>query len=461
MATTCEMMVEENDIELSLGLSLGGCFRKSEKSLGIQQKSLSSSGVDEKSSGEIEADLRSSMYPISGAVFGEKKEVEIEGEVLDPQRKREIQALRRQEARKKREEKQQKKGRVRDRESIENETSRSEQICKLVKVSDGDDQQDVNQPSEQSQSPNPSSAFAPVVPMQYSFPQYIPFTNGFPIPYAVPYWSAPPPPPSASIGDEKNVFQLVACRAFRPFQEQNSNANQNRSGSYDSEQNGSKCDGVKQLQSSLCSSGSLGSGSSGVSDYQSTSHQGGCSRDMRSHSSRSESEQPQLHTMVVNNAQEQTEHSASSQPTEPTQGIEEPEQKAEKMGSLSPSSQTNPGRSEGKPITTTDNLPPRSPTRPPQPPRETKGEANKPPKPPQPQHPKTQSLPHMPCVSTTGNGPNGKTITGFLYRYSKTEVSIMCVCHGSLFTPAEFVKHAGGTDVSHPLKHIVVVPSTF
>ncbi|KAE8689262.1 Ninja-family protein AFP3 [Hibiscus syriacus] len=51
----------------------------------------------------------------------------------------------------------------------------------------------------------------------------------------------------------------------------------------------------------------------------------------------------------------------------------------------------------------------------------------------------------MPCVSATGDGPNGKKIEGFLYRYRKgEEVRIVCVCHGSFLSPAEFVKHAGG-----------------
>lgn len=70
-------------------------------------------------------------------------------------------------------------------------------------------------------------------------------------------------------------------------------------------------------------------------------------------------------------------------------------------------------------------------------------------------------LEEMPCVSTTGVGPNGKTITGFLYRYSKLEVSILCICHGQSFSPVEFVKHAGGGEVSHPLRHITLqLPST-
>lgn len=62
----------------------------------------------------------------------------------------------------------------------------------------------------------------------------------------------------------------------------------------------------------------------------------------------------------------------------------------------------------------------------------------------------------MPYVSTKGDG---QRIEGFLYRYKKgEEVRIVCVCHGLFLTPAEFVKHGGGGDVEHPLKHIVVNP---
>ncbi|XP_010527971.1 PREDICTED: ninja-family protein AFP2 [Tarenaya hassleriana] len=68
----------------------------------------------------------------------------------------------------------------------------------------------------------------------------------------------------------------------------------------------------------------------------------------------------------------------------------------------------------------------------------------------------------MPCVTTKGEGPNGRRIQGILYKYGKgEEVRIMCVCHGSFLSPAEFVKHAGGGDVDHPLRHIVVNTSTF
>ncbi|CAD5180348.1 unnamed protein product [Musa acuminata subsp. malaccensis] len=70
----------------------------------------------------------------------------------------------------------------------------------------------------------------------------------------------------------------------------------------------------------------------------------------------------------------------------------------------------------------------------------------------------------MPCVSTIGDGPNGRRIEGLLYKYGKgEEVKIVCVCHGSFFSPAEFVKHAGSGDVAHPLRHIVVstLPAKF
>lgn len=70
------------------------------------------------------------------------------------------------------------------------------------------------------------------------------------------------------------------------------------------------------------------------------------------------------------------------------------------------------------------------------------------------------TLENMPCVFTKGDGPNGRRVDGILYRYCKgEEVRIMCVCHGSFHSPAEFVKHAGGTDVAHPLKHIVINPN--
>ncbi|XP_059289986.1 ninja-family protein AFP1-like isoform X2 [Lycium ferocissimum] len=72
------------------------------------------------------------------------------------------------------------------------------------------------------------------------------------------------------------------------------------------------------------------------------------------------------------------------------------------------------------------------------------------------QTPKTEVqfplLSRMRCVSATGNSPNGKKINGLLCNYnSKTEISMVCFCHGKSFSPSEFVEHAGGVDISHPL----------
>ncbi|PSR95766.1 Ninja-family protein like [Actinidia chinensis var. chinensis] len=69
----------------------------------------------------------------------------------------------------------------------------------------------------------------------------------------------------------------------------------------------------------------------------------------------------------------------------------------------------------------------------------------------------------MPSVTTTGNGPNGRRIEGFLYRYRNRtrQVCIVCICHGSFLSPAEFIRHAGGGDLAEPMKHITVLPGVF
>ncbi|KAF3339693.1 ninja-family protein mc410 [Carex littledalei] len=54
------------------------------------------------------------------------------------------------------------------------------------------------------------------------------------------------------------------------------------------------------------------------------------------------------------------------------------------------------------------------------------------------------SRPDLPWVSTTGSGPNGKTISGVTYRYgpAKEQLRIVCACHGTHLSPEEFVHHA-------------------
>jgi len=68
------------------------------------------------------------------------------------------------------------------------------------------------------------------------------------------------------------------------------------------------------------------------------------------------------------------------------------------------------------------------------------------------------SIPNFHWVTTTGVGPNGITISGILSSYSSSQVKIVCICHGTQMSPAEFVQHAGSIDVSNPERSIVVNP---
>ncbi|CAI9100409.1 OLC1v1037406C1 [Oldenlandia corymbosa var. corymbosa] len=52
------------------------------------------------------------------------------------------------------------------------------------------------------------------------------------------------------------------------------------------------------------------------------------------------------------------------------------------------------------------------------------------------------SYPNLPWVSTTSPGPNGRTISGVTYRFSPTQIKIVCACHGVHMSPEEFVRHA-------------------
>ncbi|KAL3625466.1 hypothetical protein CASFOL_030920 [Castilleja foliolosa] len=56
------------------------------------------------------------------------------------------------------------------------------------------------------------------------------------------------------------------------------------------------------------------------------------------------------------------------------------------------------------------------------------------------------SYPNLPWVSTTGQGPNGRTISGVTYKYSPTQIRIVCACHGTHMSPEEFVRHASAED---------------
>ncbi|KAF5741288.1 putative UPF0737 protein AFP3 [Tripterygium wilfordii] len=441
----------EEEIELELGLSIGGGYQRPEKLKPIKKEPVLVLQTSNSNSDGSEAEknhrhqnnnrqscTRSSVSPS----FVRDAEQEI-----DPQAKREIQAARRQEAKKKREEKQQRKRMCKGQNGDyvnEFEFDMKERICKRNKISDAgsgsnDEISNVNGKltGEQSRDcnlfSNPmayiASPMCPVMAMQNQLPplQCVPVTNGFAYPYMMPCWAES----RTGVGSERNVIRPVANRSLRPIEATSESV----------------------LSLSICSS-------STVSENHSSTQQGGSNSDTISHSNVSLQEQNQK-----NDTKEAAEDGVSAHLLESAESINKSTNRIDQPASSDAfeSTTAKPKEepiSETKPHNPSRNLLVSTPEKTPPVPntlRETKG------KPPMPvnSNPNTTPLPHMPCVSTTGNGPNGKTINGFLYRYTKTEVSIVCVCHGATFSPAEFVQHAGGTDLSQPLRHITVIPSAF
>ncbi|MCO5575458.1 hypothetical protein L7F22_029259 [Adiantum nelumboides] len=66
----------------------------------------------------------------------------------------------------------------------------------------------------------------------------------------------------------------------------------------------------------------------------------------------------------------------------------------------------------------------------------------------------SSSFSDLPRVTTTGRGPNGRTINGVMYIAGGQAVRLVCRCHGKHMSPEEFVEHAGSTDLSNPLRNI-------
>ncbi|KAG4139616.1 hypothetical protein ERO13_D07G205200v2 [Gossypium hirsutum] len=426
------MGLREDEIELDLGLSIGGSFGKAQKLKPIKNES--------KPNNNTVADLGESV-------------------AFDPQTKRELQALRRQEARKKREHKQQKRGtchrngefHIKD----DGANATEERECKKTKVQEFPVNGNPNFSAELN-----SPLVCPVIPVRVPCPypplQFVPLGNGFAYSCvnAVPCWGG-------VAGNEKGAVQPVAVAVnggFPSFQTAQ-DLRVNGGNGYFSEQNSSRDERKRKTGSN----GSPMYSSSTASDLHSSSYQGGCSSETATHT-------PRINCSVASNLnRQQSEQSATSHQTDSAQSIDKSRKGIENTLSSTATDSTslNP-RKEPKPQTQSDrNSKPvltnetTTTTTTTTSSKDTKGETGKPPKPHTPTNDDALSLRNMPCVSTTGNGPNGKTINGFLYRYTKSEVSIICVCHGSSFTPAEFVQHAGGTDVSHPLRHITMIPSAF
>ncbi|KAF5954642.1 hypothetical protein HYC85_007498 [Camellia sinensis] len=306
---------------------------------------------------------------------------------------------------------------VRDREMREKEANVAERTCKRDKKGIGNKCVVVNEEEMKQHNEAPNLSQGGSIPVQY-----VPLAY----PCVTPCWGP----------------NVVGWRSLQPYQG-NLNAGCNPLIGSDSEHNNSGEDWWK----SEC-------GVEWVSSGSSSSDTG------RSHSSHCKPEQSQLNT--ASKQLGQSEHSVSSNYMDSAQANAKATNCTEKTVSpgiiqahLTKHSEQTHSVSQPDPVENNIN---KSQNPHPGPSKVADRDLSKPPK------PKTQSVPsfsQMPCVSTTGNGPNGKTITGFLYRYTKTEVSIVCVCHGSSFSPAEFVEHAGGKDITHPLRHITVIRSAF
>ncbi|XP_011089656.1 AFP homolog 2-like [Sesamum indicum] len=400
-----------DEFELSLELSIGGSYGKSEDLRG------KTSEENVNNCGGI-----SSRSDFSCGVGNENGY-----ECVDLQRRREIQALRRQEARKKREEKLKKsrvvngvgfvedkllfeaqkfQGRVQDREIRERDGFQEELARKRDKNYGTHNEVVANGLSlslftHDNKIHRERDCLNPKV-------QHMPPGNGFVYPCVPPF--------------------LADC---------------------DSEHSNGMSDRGNMRTTTTMSNGSMERSSSAVSDYQSTSQKGGGSNsDAGSNSSPLFS---RANLSISTNASHHLESNGSSSQTEQDRilaGV--PDHHAKVASSRNP----QPSWSKFTGNNHTNNACSSSE-------KETSGcPVDKPPKLPN-ENLTAACLARMPCVSATGNGPNGTTVTGFLYKYTKTEVSIMCVCHGSSFSPAEFVEHAGCVGVSHPLRHITIVPSAF
>ncbi|KAF3796010.1 Ninja-family protein [Nymphaea thermarum] len=330
-------------------------------------------------------------------VCGESKE-EAE-ELMEQRRRKELHALRRQAARQKREEK---RGAMKARDG--KRARGGEETGEGAAAGEGG--------GIKREGCTPSG-FPALPMMQYVVQngdkvQYIPVAPGCSFPYVVPCWPASSPSPILAPKSDARSDALFLPVPYRSFPSEAAAGASMRPGPPSSSVSGG-------CRSSAASDSKSGGGSTGESRSQ-------------SHSSNPPSQQLRQGS-VSSQARSEAVDNADVNPT------------ATQLNG-SPAAAENCER-----VTSDGNEKPRGR---PVPAMQEDGEKGR----------KEPSLPQMPCVSTTGDGPNGKTITGFLYRYTKSEVSIMCVCHGASFSPAEFIKHAGGTDTAHPLRHIIVVPSS-
>lgn len=255
MVEVSEIGLKDDEVELDLGLSIGGSFRRSEKPI----------QPDSKPNGfELHPPQHQQQHQAWQGSFQDAKR-ESMAVVMDPQAKREIHALRRLEAKKKREEKQaqQHKRLVREPEpepEHQRRASKREKTDPRDVVGGGGSEcpkAKLNLNNGGGQLLQPQGGSRAAVGSTASFPHpyaYVQLNNAYAYPCVVPWM--------ASCGKEKNAGQpAVACKGFRPFS----------GNGFGSDPNGERdCGDNKKAKSdgsSMCSS-------SVVSDHQSSSHEG-------------------------------------------------------------------------------------------------------------------------------------------------------------------------------------------
>ncbi|XP_054785088.1 uncharacterized protein LOC129291635 [Prosopis cineraria] len=283
MVEVSEIGFKVEEVELDLGLSIGGSFGRSEKPAKpvLKLNGFESNGNEHHHEQEQQQHQTWHRKPEDAAV-------------MDSQTKREAHALRRLEARQKREEKQQNKRLVRETDS---ELDHQQRVCKREKkdhhLNGGSECQNVNLNLTGGEQQFCVSGIT--VGSTASFQQpytYVQLNNGYAYTCVVPW-----------MVKEKNAGQpAVACKGFRPF----------LGNGYGPDPNGERDCGDKKAKSdgsSMCSS-------SVVSDHLSSSHEGGGSSDGHSQSVQSLDEPTQLNSSKQSNMRSQPEQTnASSHPT--------------------------------------------------------------------------------------------------------------------------------------------------
>ncbi|KAL8026862.1 hypothetical protein ABFX02_14G057200 [Erythranthe guttata] len=347
----------------------------------------------------------------------------------DPHRRREIQAAKRQEARHKREEKLKKSSMADDGNRLCLETRRSQS---RVRDREAREREGFSEGRERNKTGVDGTAAKGLSLSLCTENNKIPAHKMemvgrgclFPTPASGNPYGIPSLGLSVGGGernDGNNAVRSVSCM----------NRNRNLSLDCDSEYSNNGVDDIGSWKLAVPNRSLVEQGSSAVSDYPTTSHKGGSSSETGSHSS------PYIYRNALDHAKAKSNDSS-------TQAKLEKLLKSEQTNNTCSPYDLNQASSSMMKETGVSPI-------------------EKHPSPPNNNNSLNLNLNaapgprNMPCVSATGNGPHGRTVTGFLYKYNQTEVIIMCVCHRSLFSPAEFVEHAGGVDVLNPLRHITMI----